>query len=85
MKLKAKVVTYGELGLDDNCVQEVWVGDNEIYSVYDMNFSPEDALICRGLVSGYEYLDAIKKGMEYAKMGYDDIEIEKDERPRSEY
>ena len=85
MKLKAKIITYGELGCDEDCIQEVWVGDDEIYRVSDMTFNPEDAVIYRDLVSGKEYLAAVKKGMEYAKMGYDDIEIEEEERPRLEY
>lgn len=85
MKLKAKIITFGKEGWDDDLIQEVWVEDDEIYSVHDMTFCPEDARIYRGLVSGKEYLAAIKKGMKYAKMGYDDIEIEEEELPRSEY
>lgn len=58
--------------------QEVWCDDcpQISYRVYDLCECPEDAIIGRDLFSGYEYIEAIKLGMELAKQGYSGIEIE---------
>lgn len=38
--------------------------------------APEDAIIGRALLSGDEVLDLVKLGMNYSKMGYDEIEYD---------
>ena len=45
------------------------------FSVYDLADYPEDAIIGRGLFTADDYIDALCKGMELAKKGYTDIEI----------
>lgn len=46
---------------------------NLIYDVYDLTDCPEDATIHRCLFSAYDYIEAVKYGMELAKEGYTDI------------
>lgn len=57
--------------------QEVWSDDCKkvSYSVYDLSECPEDAVIGRELFSAYQYIEAIKLGMELAKQGYTGIEV----------
>ena len=40
---------------------------------------PEDAIIGRGLFDACDYVDALNRGIELAKMGYDKVLIEDDE------
>lgn len=57
--------------------QQVWSEDNDkvCYDVYDLQDRPEDATIDRDLFNGYQYIDAIKLGMELSKQGYVDVEV----------
>ena len=45
------------------------------FSAYDLCECPEDATIDRDLFNGYDYLDAIRLGMELAREGYTSIEV----------
>jgi len=45
------------------------------FSVYNLADCPEDAIIGRDLFTADDYIDALCKGMELAKKGYTDIEI----------
>lgn len=45
------------------------------FSVYNLADCPEDAIIGRDLFTADDYIDALHKGMELAKKGYTDIEI----------
>ena len=58
--------------------QELWDIDDrkELYGVSDLSECPEDAIIGRALLSGEEVLDLVKLGMNYSKMGYDEIEYD---------
>lgn len=48
-----------------------------LYSVYDMAVNcPEDAVICRDLVSAHQWLKIVNYGIELAKQGYDKAEFE---------
>lgn len=46
-----------------------------LFSCYNLNECPEDAIIGRDLFDGEDYIRAIKFGMELAKKGYTDVEI----------
>lgn len=56
--------------------QELWDVDDrkKLYGVSDLSECPEDAIIGRALLSGEEVLDLVELGMNYSKMGYDEIE-----------
>ena len=47
-----------------------------IYSVQDLTDCPEDAIICRDLVSAYDFVDFVKLGIRLGIAGYNDIDIE---------
>lgn len=59
----------------DSC-QELWDIDDRkvLYGVSDLSECPEDAVVGRALLSGEEVLDLVELGMNYSKMGYDEIE-----------
>lgn len=51
-----------------------------LFSVWNLTECPEDAIIGRDLFDASDYINAVRFGMELAKVGYDDIEeIEVDE------
>ena len=41
----------------------------------NMDDCPEDAILDRDLFNAYDYLEAVKFGMELARKGYTDIEL----------
>lgn len=45
------------------------------FTAYDLCECPEDATLDRDLFNGYDYLDAIRLGMELAREGYTSIEV----------
>lgn len=49
--------------------------ENIDFYVYNLTDCPEDAIIGRDLFTADDYIDALHKGMELAKKGYTDIEI----------
>lgn len=53
--------------------------DKLLYTVYNLNDCPEDAVISRDLISTYEYVEILRKGMELAKQGYDGIALVEEE------
>lgn len=75
---KPLVLDYSESKDDYEDVrgQELY---NEIekidFSVYNLADCPEDAIIGRDLFTADDYIDALHKGMELARKGYTDIEI----------
>ncbi len=75
---KPLVLDYSESKNDYEDIrgQELY---NEIekinFSVYNLADCPEDAIIGRDLFTADDYIDALCKGMELAKKGYTDIEI----------
>lgn len=46
------------------------------FDAYNLNECPEDAIIGRGLFDAYDYIRALNKGIELAKMGYDQVDSE---------
>lgn len=74
-KLKIK---FSDNGSFDFRCQRVWSDDckNIRYTVCDLYECPEDATIDRDLFSGDEYIEAIELGMDLAKEGYTEIEVE---------
>lgn len=46
----------------------------KLYGVSDLSECPEDAIIGRALLSGEEVLDLVELGMNYSKLGYDELE-----------
>ena len=48
---------------------------NEIFSVWDLTDCPEDAIIGRNLFDADDYVRTLKRGMELAKRGYDNIVV----------
>lgn len=65
-----------ETELDDNgvCEEKVFDGGNMLFNVYNLTDYPEDATISRDLFSAFQYLRAVRYGIELAKQGYDEVE-----------
>lgn len=57
--------------------QTIWDGDAEKFTVVNLSECPEDAIIERDLFNAKDYLEAVKYGIELAKNGYTDVELEK--------
>ena len=47
--------------------------DNMVFSAWNLNECPEDAVIGRDLFDEKDFIKAVKLGMELAKQGYDDV------------
>ena len=61
---------------DKTIYQEISDDENDIkFSVTNLDFEPEDAIIDRCLFSAKEYIDALNKGIELAKKGYEAVSI----------
>jgi hypothetical protein len=52
------------------------VSDEEksLFSVCNLSECPEDAIIGRDLFDAYDYIRAVRYGIELAKQGYDEVE-----------
>lgn len=71
LKLEVELDDYGVCGeqvfdVDDN--------DKLLFSVYNLDEFPEDAIISRDLFSAGQYLSAVRYGIDLAKQGYDEVE-----------
>lgn len=77
MKLPVEIVIKGNDSYESGYSEKVicLVDDKEYYCVYNLNDCPEDAIVPRNLVSAEDYLQILKKGMNLAAQGYDDIEV----------
>jgi hypothetical protein len=49
-------------------------GKKYLFSVSNLNGRPEDAIISRDLFDAFDYLEAVRYGIELAKQGYDEVE-----------
>lgn len=58
------------------CSQEVYDGGSQLFRVYDLTDCPEDAIIGRDLFDAYQWLKAVRYGMELAKQGYTSVGFE---------
>lgn len=67
---------------NDTIRQEINCEEANIsFYVQDLTECPEDATVYRDLFNAVDYIEALKKGIELAKMGYTDINfITKEER-----
>lgn len=76
--MKKHITLFQKESLFGGSRQELWDVDDrkELYGVSDLSECPEDAIIGRALLSGDEVLDLVKLGMNYSKMGYDEIEYD---------
>ena len=81
--MKKHITLFGKESLFGDSLQELWDVDDrkKLYGVSDLSECPEDAIIGRALPSGDEILDLVKLGMNYSKMGYDEIEYDSLECP----
>lgn len=84
--MKKHITLFEQVSLFGDSHQELWDIDDrkELYGVSDLSECPEDAIIGRALPSGYKILDLIKLGMNYSKMGYDEIEYDYLECPKDD-
>lgn len=62
----------------NDCIrgQEVHYNEDSVsinFSAYNLNECPEDAIIGRCLFDADDYIRALNKGIELAKMGYDQV------------
>lgn len=60
------------------CYSQSIIDENNklLFSVCDLSDCPEDAIIGRSLFDANDYIDTLHLGMQLAKEGYDDIEVE---------
>lgn len=74
--MKKHITLFGKESLFGDSRQELWDVDDrkKLYGVSDLSECPEDAIIGRTLLSGEEVLDLVELGMNYSKLGYDEIE-----------
>ena len=59
------------------CSERVFDADNDdklLFHAYNLDEHPEDAIISKDLFSAYQYLQAVRYGIELAKQGYDQVE-----------
>ena len=55
---------------------EVMDDNHVIFSCYNLDSCPEDAIIGRCLFNGYDYIEAVEFGMKLAQEGYTGIELD---------
>ncbi len=73
VKVLALVDEEGDWGM---CRQEVYDGERQLFRVHDLTDCPEDAIIGRDLFDAYDWLRAVRYGMELAKQGYTSVGFE---------
>lgn len=56
--------------------QTVYDGDKTVFDVWNLEECPEDAIIDRSLFDAYDWLRAVKYGIELALKGYTDVGFE---------
>ena len=81
--MKKRIILF-EQACDGFRCQELYDVDNKlfIYCVFDLiEYTREDILIGRELISSDDFLDIVKLGMSYSKAGYDEIELKYVECP----
>lgn len=82
--MKKHITLFEQVSLFSDSHQELWDIDDrkQLYGVSDLSECPEDAIIGRALPSSNKALDLVKLGMNYSKMGYDEIEYNYLECPK---
>lgn len=83
MEETIKVLTLVEEEDEYNCItsnQEVYDGDKRVFSVWNLDECPEDAIIDRSLFSAYDWLRAVKYGIKLAQQGYTNVGFKMEEQ-----
>ena len=55
--------------------QDIIMDNEEVFSVYNLNECPEDAIISRDLFNAWDFIKTIELGMKLAKEGYTKLNI----------
>lgn len=55
--------------------QDIIIDNEEVFSAYNLNECPEDAIISRDLFDAWDFIKAIELGMKLAKEGYTKLNI----------
>lgn len=55
--------------------QDIIMDNEEVFSAYNLNECPEDAIISRDLFNAWDFIKAIELGMKLAKEGYVKLNI----------
>jgi hypothetical protein len=58
---------------------------NSIYEVYNLTDCPEDATIHRGLFSAYDYIEAVRYGIQLARQGVMEIKVEDYNKDKTDF
>lgn len=56
--------------------QTVYDGDKTVFDVWNLEECPEDAIIDRSLFNAFDWLRAVKYGIELARQGYTNVGFE---------
>lgn len=56
--------------------QTVYDGDKTVFDVWNLEECPEDAIIDRSLFNAFDWLRAVKYGIELAQQGYTNVGFE---------
>lgn len=56
--------------------EEVYDGNKLLFDVYNLTDCPEDAIVGCSLFDAFNFMDAVRLGMELSRQGYDDIALE---------
>lgn len=56
--------------------QTVYDGDKTVFDVWNLDECPEDAIIDRSLFNAFDWLRAVKYGIELARQGYTNVGFE---------
>lgn len=56
--------------------QTVYDGDKMVFDVWNLDECPEDAIIDRSLFNAFDWLRAVKYGIELARQGYTNVGFE---------
>lgn len=78
--MKLELVIYQESDDYEEITTYQEINDKEHnikFSVSNLNWNPEDALIDRALFSAGDYIDALNKGIELANQGYTEVVVGK--------
>lgn len=79
MELELKILEEIDAYEDEVRYQEINNKENDItFSVSNMDYCPEDAIISRDLFSAIDYINTLNKGIELAKKGYDKVVFKKE-------
>lgn len=74
--MEKDLIVYQKYDFYDGIVgQDIIMDDEEVFSVYNLNECPEDAIISRDLFNAWDFIKTIELGMKLAKEGYTKLDI----------